>query len=219
MRRLRKPDLGRPAYPALAATKGRGLRLRYLGMCKGVAMSKRASEPKPDDDRAAFAAFTQNLSQTPRSIGSTRSKRQSLKGWPTLIVSSLIIGACSTAGALVAHGHGWSDTFKIAAAAIIGGPFGACAVMAAATLLALRLSNRSLNDMAETGTYNDMPSFLVPVVWAAGYIGAVAGSTLFAGVAVHLATSSPDTQFLFRPPAVGGAIGAVLCASSSGASR
>jgi hypothetical protein len=183
-------------------------------MRKSVVMSKHTSDkPKSDDDRVAFATFTQNLSQTPRSAVSRPAvKRGSLKGWPTLIVSSLIIGACATAGALVAHGHGWGEGLKIAAAAIIGGPFGACAAMVAAMLLALRVSNRSLNDMAETGTYNDMPSFLVPVVWTAGYAGAVGGSALFAGVAVHLATSSPDTQFLFRPPAVGGAIGAVLCA-------
>ena len=176
-------------------------------------MSKRESDSKSDDDddRAAFAAFTQNLSQTPRSVGSTRSKRQSLKGWPTLIVSSLIIGASSTAGALVANGYGWGDGLKIAAAAIIGGPFGACAAMAAAMLLVLRLFNRSLADLSETGSYRDMPAELLPLVWAAGYVGAIAGSTLFAGVAVHLATSSPDTQFLFRPPAMGGTIGAVLC--------
>ena len=175
-------------------------------------MTKTTPNPKSDDDRAAFAAFTQTLSQAPRSaVSSAKPKRGSLKGWPTLIASALVIGGFATAGALVARGYGVGDILKIAAAAIIGGPFGACAAMAVAMLAAMRLSNRSVYSLGESGTYNDMPTFLVPVVWAAGYAGAVAGSALFAGVAVHLATKSPDPQFLFRPPAVGGVIGAVLC--------
>jgi hypothetical protein len=175
-------------------------------------MSKSTKAPKSDDDRAAFAAFTQTLSQAPRSAVSTsKPKRGSLKGWPTLIVSALVIGGFATAGAVAARGYGVGDALKIASAAIIGGPFGACAAMAVAMLAAMRLSNRSVYSMGETGTYNDMPSFLVPLVWAAGYAGAVAGSAFFAGIAVHLATGSPDTQFLFRPPAIGGVIGAVLC--------
>jgi hypothetical protein len=83
--------------------------------------------------------------------------------------------------------------------------------MAVALLLALRLANRHVTDLGETGTYNDMPGFFVPVVWGMGYAGAVGGSALFAGIAVHLATRSPDTQFLFWPPAMGGAIGAIIC--------
>jgi hypothetical protein len=173
---------------------------------------KRSSDNIPADEGAAFAAFTQSLTQQRQSASSIgRPKRQTLKGWPTLIVSSLVIGACSATGAILAHRHGWGDGLKITAAALVGGPFGACLAMIAAMLVALRLSNRSMNDLAETGSYNDMPSFLVPVVWAAGYVGAVAGSALFAGVAVHLATSSSDTQFLFRPSALSGAIGAVAC--------
>jgi hypothetical protein len=170
-------------------------------------------DPKSDDDRAAFAAFTQNLSQTRgAAVASPIARRRAHKGWSTLILSSLAIGGFATAGALAAHDYGWADVLKIAAAAIIGGPFGACAAMAVAMLAAMRLSNRSVYSMGETGTYNDMPSFLVPLVWAAGYAGAAAGSAFFAGIAVHLATSSPDPQFLFRAPAVGGVIGAVLCA-------
>lgn len=180
-------------------------------------MSKTTNDPKTDDDRAAFAAFTQNLATTPRSaVSRAAAKRGSLKGWPTLIVSALLIGGFATAGALLARGYGAGDALKIAAAAIIGGPFGACAAMAVATLAAMRVSNRSMYSMAETGTYNDMPSFLVPLVWGVGYMGAVAGSAFFAGIAVHLATSSPDTQFLFGPPAIGGVIGAALCALVAG---
>lgn len=178
---------------------------------------KRSSDNIPADEGEAFAAFTQSLTQQRQSASSIgRPKRQTLKGWPTLIVSSLVIGACSAAGALLAHRHELGDGLKIAAGALIGGPFGACLAMIAAMLVALRLSNRSMNDLAETGSYNDMPSFLVPVIWAVGYFGAVAGSALFAGVAVHLVTSSPDTQFLFRPPTVGGAIGALVCAVGIG---
>jgi len=135
---------------------------------------------------------------------------RSTKGWRTLLASSLVIGGFAAAGALAARWPGWGDGLKIAAATIVGGPFGACVAMAAAMLLALRLTNRRVTDMGETGTYNDMPSFLVPVVWAAGYAGAIAGSALFAGIAIHLATGSSDPQF--RAPALGGAIGAILCA-------
>jgi hypothetical protein len=175
-------------------------------------MSKAPGDTKSDDE-AAFATFTKNLAQAPKSATArTASKRRGFQGWPTLIVSSLVIAACATAGALAAHSYGWSDGLKIAASALVGGPFGACAGMAVALLLALRLANRHVTDLGETGTYNDMPGFLVPVVWAVGYAGAVGGSALFAGVAVHLATRSSDQQFLFRPPTIGGAIGAVLCA-------
>ena len=179
-------------------------------------MSKAPGNAKSDDE-AAFASFTKSLSQSPQSaVARTAPKRRSFQGWPTLIVSSLVIGGCSTAGALVAHSYGWGDGLKIAAAALVGGPFGACAAMAVGLLLALRLANRHVTDLGETGTYNDMPAFLVPVVWACGYLGAVAGSAFFAGIAVHLATKSPDPQFLFRPAAVGGVIGAVLCALVGG---
>ena len=141
------------------------------------------------DESAAFAAFTQNLAQTPRSaVGATSAKSSAKRrswAWPTLIGSALVIGACT--------------------------------VMAGAILWALRIPNRSLYDVAETGTYKDMPSLLVPLVWGAGYLGAVGGSAVFAGIAVHLATGSPDQQFLFQPPAIGGAMGAALCGAVIGA--